>query len=299
MRTMTLAAFVVCFVTGLAAQSTAPAELKWHKDVKPRVEEAVKLAATDPISSYLLFKNVLERGGRKPNAAQAAWLDTQMTPLQPRALEILQREYDSAAKEGDARRALLVLSIAESVAADALRREPPFEELRKTAIAGEGAAAIWAIHDLQATTSKGYSESGGMAFSVIVPSGHNVLRVKARVENVSSGSDAEYLSWGLGSLKRVMSAIYATSEPHRWIDEDLIWLVDPSGKLIACSAIADGSDLATIKMRTRSDKLVYPPRAVKRGESIQLDAVFVVPQQTREYRLYVSGAPPVLINLAP
>lgn len=271
-------------------------DLKWHKDLRGDVDEAARLSVTDPVSAALLYKDVLE-GGKKPTAEQRVWLTQQIASLGPRASEILQGDYDRAAKATDVRGIVLAAAAAERIGATSLRREPALEEIKKKMLEGGESASLWKISEVSATFSKGYSESGGMNFSVIVPRGSQVLRVKARVENASAAPDPEYVLYAMGPLKRILGKLSATTEAHRWIDQNFVFVTAGGSELIGASAIAKGSDLATIQVGSGS-RLTYPPKALKKGESLVLDAVFVVPLEAKELRLVVLGAAPVEISPA-
>jgi hypothetical protein len=271
-------------------------DLKWHKDLRGNVDEATRLAGTDPVSAALLYKDVLE-GGKKPTAEQRVWLTQQIASLGPRAAEILQGDYDRAAKATDFRGMMLAAAAAERIGATSLRREPSLDEIKKKMLEGGGSVALWNVSEVSATFSKGYSESGGMNFSVIVPKGSHVLRVKARVENASAATDQEYVLYAMGPLKRILGALSATTEAHRWIDQDLVFVTAGEQGLIGASAIARGSDLATIQVSS-GNRLTYPPKALKKGQSLVLDAVFVVPLDAKALKLVVLGSAPIELSPA-
>jgi hypothetical protein len=286
-KTLFLGLLFVC-ATAVAA------DLNWHKDVKGRIDEGTKLAESDPVSAYLLFKDVQE-GTRRVSPEQKAWLGEQMTALKPRAAEVLQRDYAAAMAVKDARAMLLIAAAGERIETGLIKDQPSPEELRKR-LASQ-AAVLWNVTGVEAKSAKSYSESGGMAFSVILPPKHKILRVKAHVENISAAGDPPYILWGLGNLKRILGTSLSAggNEPRRWLDDTLISLVTPSGDLIGTAAIADGSDLASIKIRTAGSRLVYPPKALKKGDSVVVDAVFAVPEEPAEYRLLIAGAPAVVV----
>lgn len=272
-----------------ASAGAQTADLKWHKDVTKDVEAAVKLAATDPVSAHRLLQQVQSR--KKPTPAQAAWLQEQLAALQPRAFEILQHDYQAAATAGDLRGALFAAgAISEAIDQKALPKDHTLEEVRKRALAADPASGIWKLSDLSATTAKRYGEGGVSGFNVSGPKGSHVLRVKGKVENVGEGSDPSYALWALGPLKRIMGSISGTGEPHRWLDQDLMFLVNPAGELIKCAVIGKDSELASMQLRA-GNNLVFPPKALKRGDSLKLDAVFVVPEAPAEYRLFIVGGP--------
>jgi hypothetical protein len=91
----------------------------------------------------------------------------------------------------------------------------------------------------------------------------------------------------------------ATPEMSRWLDHYLVFAVADGGGLIPCAALGDGSDLATAKMKTGNNQLVYPPKAIKKGESVGLDAVFVVPKDAKVLQLVVLGAAPITLSPEP
>jgi len=272
--------------------------LKWHKDLRGDVDEATRLAQTDPVSAALLCKDVLQ-GGKKPTAEQRVWLTQQIASLRPRAMEILEGDYDRAAKAKDVRgmvvagrAAVLVEQIGATIVG--FGDLTVTEEIQKM-LEGGGGAALWNISEVSATFSKGYRES---VFSVIVPKGSHVLRVKARVENANEATDPEYVLYAMGRLKRI--GVKATTEPHRWIDESFVFLTAGAGPLIRPAAIARGSDLITMQVTSRAGQTfqIVEPKALKKGESVVLDAVFVVPLEAKELKLVVLGAAPLELSPA-
>jgi hypothetical protein len=290
---------LVLFTVPILRAQVGSEDLKWHKDLRGKVDEGTRLAATDPVEAAMIFKEVLSGVGKKPTPAQRTWLEQQLASLQPRAGEILQADYDRAAKATDMRGMILAGAAAGEIGYMSLRQEPTIDEVKKKMLEAPAAPELWKISEVAASFAKGYSESGSMAYSVIVPKGSQVLRVKARVENSSEETDPAYVPSALGPLKRVLAAVSATTEMHRWLDQDLVFAVADGGALILCAALADGSDLATIKMRTGNNRLVYPPKAIKKGESVGLDAVFVVPMDAKVLQLVVLGAAPITLSPAP
>lgn len=295
----TMLGVLVLFVASIVSAQASGPDLKWHKDLRGKVDEATRLAATDPVESAILFKEVLSGERKKPTPAQQAWLEEQLASLQPRAGEVLQADYDRAAKADDMRGMVLAAAAAHEVGYTSLRQEPTIDEVKTKMLGGAPVPEVWKISEVAASFATGYSEGGSMAFSVTVPKGSQVLRVKARVENSSEGTDPAYVPSALGSLKRALAAFSTTTGMDRWLDQDLVFAVADGGALIPCVALGDGSDLAKMKVRTGNNRLVYPPKAIKKGDSVGLDAVFVVPIDAKVLRLVVLGAAPITLSPAP
>jgi hypothetical protein len=296
-RGSVLAALLTLAIPVLDAQVSAP-DLKWHKDLKGQVDEAIVLVATDPVSASLVFKELLAGTIKKPTAEQRVWLEGQIAALQPKVAEILQGDYDRAARAGDLRGAILAAAAAERLGSANLRKEPTVAEIQKRVAAEAPNPGIWKVTEVTASSAKGYSESG-LGFSVIVRKGMQVLRVKARAENISAEPDAGYLLAALGPQKRFLGKIRETTGPRRWIDHELLCVIGDDGAFLPCVAIAQGTDLGWMQIRTGGDRLMYPPVAVAPSGSVLVDAIFVVPLEAKKLRLLVLGAAPVELEPKP
>jgi hypothetical protein len=296
MTTRWLALLLLLISTSTAAQVP---DLKWDKSVVKDVNEAAGLSAKDPVSALMLFKNVATNT-KKPKPEQKAWLDQQIAALQPQALAVLQQDYEAASKALDLRGMIFSSATANEIAKDTIKTEPLITETKTKVLAGtSGAGDIWKITNATAVPIKGsYSEGGPTGVNIAPNNGSQLVRVKAHVENISADGDKSYALWALGSLKRILGSIYATSETSRWMDQDFIFLVTPASEMMACSYVMDGSGMATMKITTGS-KVVRPPMTVKKGSSMDIDVLFSVPNTATDLRLFILGAAPVVVTKPP
>lgn len=279
-------------------------ELKWNKVQKQKVEEALALVAQDPILALSKFREVLEGQDRKPKPDQKAWLEQQISTLRPQVASILKRDFDAAVATSDLRAMIFASSASAEFAGEALATEPVLAEVKSKWLSGiEPAPPIWKITGLSAMAIEGRYRDGTMGGLLIsAPEGHKLVRVKARVENVSTESDKAYTLRALGGVKSILGRMYApsgSSEPYRWLDDSFIYLVDPTSGLISRTHVCEGSELASSVLRTAGDSLVFPPKPLKKGEATELDLLFILPQESQEYRLFVLGSAPVALGKLP
>src|SRR5256885_1592645 len=68
--------------------------LKFSEALQKDLNQTLRLAAEDPVSAHLSFKELAGRKKDGPNPAQQSWLEKQAAALRPEALTTLQRDYD-------------------------------------------------------------------------------------------------------------------------------------------------------------------------------------------------------------
>lgn len=295
-------------------EKTDVSDLKWNESVKKEIDEAVNLASKDPVISFLKFKEILESKENSPDLKQKAWLEKQIVSLQAQALEALQRDYNAAAEALDIRGMFIVKGIASKIARDGIKAVPTIDDVNKKIFSEPaGASYTWNIVDAAGQLSeKTYSEAGSTYSVELSPSqGSQLLRVKIRIENISSESDKPYAQWAMednelwatdaGKTLRTFASPKQTSAPYRWLNVNWIWvLVD--NKFIQRSYIR-GQPCHQISLRIKDEtnkvKDVHPPCLLTKGGSIDLEVFFQVPKESQKYWLFTYGATPTSIRITP
>lgn len=213
--------------------------------VVQNVNEAMNLSPGDPVIAFLVLRDI--RSQEKLTPDQNVQVDQQMASLRPRALAILQRDFKVAADGQDLRGMTIVARLAHLIAKDNIEGEPAISETKNRLLSGaEDRAAIWRVN-ATATLVKGFHTShiGDYKLDVRPAEGFELLRVKARVENVSAESDKTYALWApwidvtVGPkgdfktrLERAREGTVPATEPHRWLHPTDIYVVTPSSDLL-------------------------------------------------------------------
>ena len=265
--------FVTTSLTSLDASQLQ--ELKWDKDQKKYVDEAVSLISQNPVSALMLFKDVLENQ-KKPKPNQRIWLEQQVTSLQPQALAVLQQDFEAAANAHDYHQMILIHIIADRIMKDSIKIEPTITEIKKKILTGdEFAGQIWRVSNVTAIPIKGsYSERPGSSGITLTPEkGFHLIRVKAQVENISAESDKPYSLWAFNTVERILGSTSKTIEPHRWLDDSFIYVALPNSELRPSEHVVQGSRLADITASKPDGRMIFPPKALKKNDSIAIDII--------------------------
>jgi len=215
------------------------------RSVVQNVNEAISLSPGDPVIAFLVLRDISSQEKLTPD--QNVQVDQQMASLQPRALAILQRDFKVAADGQDLRSMTIAARLAHLIAKDSIEGEPAISETKSKLLSGAaGSAAIWRVN-ATATLFKGSYTSfiGDFNLNLRPAEGFELMRVKARVENISAESDKTYALWApwidvtVGPrgdfktrLERAHEGTVPTTEPHRWLHPGDIYVVTPSSDLL-------------------------------------------------------------------
>ncbi|MGH9842949.1 MAG: hypothetical protein ACREEM_29785 [Blastocatellia bacterium] len=272
------------------------------------MERAIIYSGADPAASLLEFKEVLENKKHTPNAQQKAWLDRQIESLRPQAVANLQADYDAAARELDLRGMIIASAVANKIGKDSIKATPAMAETQKQLLTGVNSSRyVWSVSEATSSVISGdYEEEvhGSQRLTLQPKPGFQILRVKAAVTNVNHDGDRLYASWAWGGMKRMWISIGPAQagaiEISRWLDSEFIFLAGSESELIPCAHVCEGSGLReasmTISGPAGGGLIMTPPKAVKSGESVKVDVLFMIPQAKSNYRLLIFGAPPTALT---
>ena len=120
----------------LLANSTQQSlNLRWNRAQRGSVDNAIKMSEQNPVGALIILKRILDgSGGTMPNRYQTAWLKREISSLQPRALAILQKDFDDAKKIFDLRGMTVALAIAYKISEDGIETGPDVSEIKKEVI---------------------------------------------------------------------------------------------------------------------------------------------------------------------
>jgi len=295
--TVLLTMTILFIVYQSLAQSS---DLKWHKSIKEFVDEAISLSSQDPVSSLALFKEILQERNKKLKPNQKVWLEQQISSLQPQAIDILKRDFETAAGALDLRGMTIAFNLANGIVKDSIKNEPVMSETKIKLLSGtEGVKFIWKIDTVMATFIKGSYNEESRKLTISPREGHQLLRVRALIENISTEPDKSYALWGMvGFKKRTISRMFDASK-CRWLDDSFIYVATTTSELIPCMHVSENSGLGFLTLQFTSGELVVPPKPIEKEKKIDIDVFFSVPKERNEYRLFILGAPPINLIISP
>ena len=295
---------------GLAAEAK---EQGFTADAAKVLDKALQ---SDLPTAGLDLQKMAREAQKAPTPKQKEWLETQVAALTPNALAILKEAFDDAISTLDVRAALISAAVAERIQKGAVLGPDRFKEIQAKVLAGAASRTYWRVTEVSAiNVGDSYSESsaGGNHFVSAKPGTH-LLRVRAKVQNVSRGKDVPYTLGIFEGLKGVVAGLVPETtingvtlkgeqrlaKPHRWLDDSLIFLADSAGSLTKCGFVTQESGLAGAgTMSIGGLGKITAPQLVLTDEDITFDGIFPVPNGNQDLKLLVLGAAPIPVREAP
>lgn len=129
--------------------------------------------------------------------------------------------------------------------------------------------------------------------------GFRLVRVKAKVLNIWPHKERPYARFAFSAIENIMMQDDLPEGPFRWLDDQFVFVLTPTRDLIPCCHIAEGCALRgnsmTITKPGEAPRMIFPPKAVKNGDSVGIEMIFSVPSGVSGLKLLVAGAAPVPI----
>jgi len=307
--------------TASSAESESPAPLPllsslpalpptgWPEKTKEKVTNVLTNYTADPVSACLTFQELLKQEKDGPRGNAREWLEKAVRQTQPPALEMLERDFKTAAASRDLRAAWVAVAAAVRMKTNALPDAPAaIAKLKSDLWSGKPPAKpVWRLGQPKGTWLRGPYTEGSFNNQVTLSpkQGMQLLRVTAEVENISSTSDAPYFLWTRSGLIREMQSLFGSNKggPQRWATDDLVFLLTPGGDLLPCSHVCEGSSLRGALTMTMFSKegagqsMLFGGEQVARGEKYTADVIFSVPAGLEGLRLIIFGSAPVAVAL--
>jgi len=276
----------------------------WDKSVRGDIDRATGLRTRDPVSALLLFKGVLDRTKDGPTPTQQAWLTEQIAQLKPTALTTLRQDYQAATAQSNLLDMLIAQVVADKIAKEFLDGKADMTAVKNRVFTEQASPQyVWRVDEaaLQDVASP-YTEGGSFnRITLTSKKGSHLVRVTARVTNISRGSEKPYTLFAFEPIETAIVPIFQKQDElpssYRWLDDSFIYLLTPAFDLIPCSHVVEGCTLRTGSLTVSgpdgSGRVIALPQAVKSEASINVDVIFSAPDDLKGFKLYVFGARPV------
>ncbi|HUV38229.1 MAG TPA: hypothetical protein VMY39_01385 [Planctomycetota bacterium] len=283
-----------------------PTDLAWDESDTATVNKVLAEYEKNPVSACLTLSGFLERAGDKAvTDRQKTWLEQAVKTCRPHAVAVVRHDLREAAADWDLRGSLMLAAVGSKLTKEGWEEEAAALARVKNHVVSGGRSrnAVWKVTNASAERlGESYSEGFGTSQTTLTPKqGFELLRVKASVENISTGPDLPYVPWCLGDFKRVFAAGLGdddTPANGRLVVDEMIFLLTAGGDWISCGYVCSGCD----KLRDFSLTLtgkdggvthIFLGTMVKPGEKFDLDVIFSVPSGTDGLRLLMLGSEPV------
>jgi len=308
-----------------------PAGRPWPEEERRPLQSAVATYREDPVSAYFVFRKVLGRKEWKKgslSAPQREWLENATKALRHPVESLLDCDYRKAIASADARAAVIAMQVLENVRSEGKKTEPVEQiirvgtqyreavELLRRAIQGQDRSPpVWKITDTSATNVTTYSESVPLSTLTVTPkAGSNLVRVKARIENVSPQSDPLYVAYTLPYPLSYMFLVdnkdwNKTTRPRRLASQVFLFLKTADGNIPCqlvckeCETLRGGGGSATrllvelLVLHSKTPKpATFAGSFVEQGTAFDLDVLFSVPKGTKDLELVFLGSPAVRLR---
>ncbi len=301
-----------------------PAQSLWPDATRDTLKKALDEARQNPVSAYLRFAGLLKAEDTKNRITvedQRTWLVNATAALRPSVQALVQRDYTAALQAQDLRGALIAVDIASKIKqqdsvgaiADLVRRFPKLSAIWEASQQGTcRCPPVWKVTELKVTRMSSYSESYGLSSLSVTPKdGHELVKVTAKIENVSPNSDPPYVASTLPGHLRIAFDMdedewIKINGPKRLASSRYLSLKTSAGNF-PCQFVCKDSDdeliggtgftTALVFLRMGNAKVAeYPGAYVEKGEAFNLAVLFSVPKGASGLELIVLGSPPVAIQ---
>jgi len=187
--------------------------------------------------------------------------------------------------------------------------------LRRAIQGQDRSPPVWKITDTSATNVTTYSESVPLSTLTVTPkAGSNLVRVKARIENVSPQSDPLYVAYTLPYPLSYMFLVdnkdwNKTTRPRRLASQVFLFLKTADGNIPCqlvckeCETLRGGGGSATrllvelLVLHSKTPKpATFAGSFVEQGTAFDLDVLFSVPKGTKDLELVFLGSPAVRLR---
>lgn len=317
------------------ALASLPQGSQWTESTKKDIDKALKNYADDQVSTYVAFRDLIRKSDDKKEKAdlttdQRKWLQDSLTLLKPRAIAVLNRDINMARARQDFRGAfiasLTLLTVTETndvqTFDDFMATLPKVADLMKESFKAKGGSRdVWQITDATGDFLASYSEGFYPSQTIVTPDkeGFRILRVRAKVKNVSLTSDPSYIPGALNFFKRMLLVDDRDEikKPSRLAGDTFIYVVNaeytksfPVGYItkygnpvlrnaltsLLGEMITSGGRTEEVKLAGKALQKLHPGSFVEQGEEFDIDVLFPVPKDSDEFQLVIIGSPPVPIK---
>ena len=251
--------------SGQQAPQLAPPKSEWSfpEGVKEDMELAFKGYAEDPVSTYLLLKQIRE-GHAKPDSKlklsedQIQWLEADLLAIKPYVVALLEKDKAEALRKSDVRSAffstVVLLRVQETsdLATQIKHVSAPAGLLHKLLKDQKHPNPVWEVSDVTGEILAGSLTDRGWTISP--DAGQKLLEVRAKARNVSGECDVSYAHWssyGLPdgwdpTIDRWQEKAGDTTKrrvPYRFMGYPCILLLIGNDPLGACTYVYDDCEV--------------------------------------------------------
>ena len=277
-----------------------PKDLEWPNETKETLERVIADYPNDQVSAYLAFDETLQRQKDKLAAKQQDWLQRAADAIRDRVARVLKRDFDIASRGIDLHAMHVVVLVANKVNKDmAADMKAAFDKAKAQVIEEKKVAApLWKVTNVKGELLDDFSEGGFDRITLTPKDGGRLLRVKARIENVSETFDVPYATSALrfGDFNSGKEDIKG---PAHIIQDNFIFVLAGDGTWIPCDYVCEGCKplrgFSAIARDRDSGRgfVLCGGTCIPKGGAFDLDVVFSVPKTVGKTRLLVLGSAPV------
>jgi hypothetical protein len=296
----------------------------WPEEEEKRLEDAIASCRKEPVYAYFVFRDVLGRKdwkGAGLSSQQREWLQNATKALRCPVESLFDRDYKMAVASEDARAALIAMEVLEKVRGEGKEKEPvetiirvaehykEAVEILKRVVDGRGTSpSVWEISQLSESRMKTYSELFALqTLTITAAQGRELVRVTARVQNVSSQSDPVYVPCCLPEPVRYLFSVDRDewgkmSGPRRFASQVFLFLKTPAGNIPCqfvckdCETLRGGGVTRLLIELKGNSGAPFAGSFVEQGKVFDLDVLFSVPEGAKDLELVFLGSPPVRLR---
>lgn len=281
-----------------------PDNLGWKKEVQEKLDKVLTNYPQDQVSAHLAFRDYFQLDANSFTASQRAWLEKAAQATQSHALAVVKHDFAIAEKSSDLHTMHLCLLVADRIRKDSFAEQrAAFATAQRQVIAGQRSVRpVWQITQVRGRLLRTFSDGTFYPITLTPKKGDTLLRVTARIENISTAPDLPYASTVLrfGDTNSRKDQI---TGPARIIQDDFLFVLLEDQGSRPCEYVCEnckalrGFTVFGNDSKTRQAIVIGGGTYVARGERFDLDVVFSMPKDTARPRLVVLGAAPIPIDV--
>ena len=283
---------------------------EWEPTFKPAFDRVVANYKNDPVSAYFSFRDLHDRKTNGPTEKQKAWLSKAAGVCRAYALAVVTADYVRTSEAGDLRGALISSVVAKKIHAVGVGEKGlSLAAVKSRTMSNEKVAEpIWKVEAASASAIEGdFADGFGATRVTMSPKpGFRLVRVNAKVTNISGQSDLSYAPWSFDGLKAALLLALISGEekaekPTRLAMDEFIYFVTGGGDWINCGYVCTGAPKLrsfTFTVANSDVGLVAIGGNVPEQESFDVDVIFTVPNGIEDGKLLILGAKPVQVKVA-
>ncbi len=258
-----------------------------------------------PVVCYFMLREFFQDD--KERLARV-WVRKTISEIEPFCVSIVLQDLDTAIKAQDYRNASIAAVVATRIDEHSLDRERKERllALQRQAIAGQGnQKPMWQLDRVRASfvgaaTKFRLTPRDEAILKQMRRRGHLQVHVNATVTNISDSKELKYAHFAMDDIRSLLFMFQKTGRAEgNLILSEFIHAITPNGDVVRTLHVCESSHAIIgngIKIAGDDGRWIPMGSYVKKGDSFQVDVIFLLPENITGLQLFVLGASPANVE---